>query len=61
MIKILKICVSKFLFLKNFENVQKIIMKSANFFVFVLNCTKRSYSEIKPQLKVEIADGREAP
>jgi len=46
---------------KHFENAQKIIMKSANYFVFVLYCTKRRCSEIKPQLKVEIEDGREAP
>ena len=51
----------KSFFLKNFENAQKNIMKSANFFVFVLYCTKRRCSEIKPQLKVEIKDGREAP
>jgi len=50
-----------FLFLKNFENAQKNIMKSANFFVFVLYCTKRRCSEIKPQLKVEIEDEHEAP
>ena len=36
-------------------------MKSANFFVFVLYCTKIRCSQIKPQLKVEIEDGREAP
>ena len=48
-------------FLKYFKNAQKNIMKSANFFVFVLYCTKRRCSEIKPQLKVEINDGREAP
>ena len=52
---------NSFLLLKNFENEQKNIMKSANFFVFVLYCTKRRCSEIKPQLKVEIEDGREAP
>ena len=44
-----------------FENAQKNIMKSANFFVFVLYCTKRRCSEIKPQFKIEIEDGREAP
>ena len=49
-----------FLFLKNFENAQKNIMKSANFFCFCF-ITKRRCSEIKPQLKVEIEDGREAP
>ena len=36
-------------------------MKYANFFVFVLYGTKRRYSQLKPQLKVEIEDGREAP
>ena len=31
-------------------------------FVFVLYCTKRRFSlQIKPQLKVEIEGGREAP
>ena len=35
-------------------------MISANFFCFVLYCTKRRCSQIKPQLKVEIEDGREA-
>jgi len=55
------LCLKVFLFLKNFENAQKNIMKSANFFVFVLYCTKRRCSEVKPQLKVEIEDGREAP
>ena len=30
-------------------------------FVFVLYCTKRRSLQIKPQLKVEIEDGREAP
>ena len=61
MIKILKNLCTSFLFLKNFENAQKNIMKSANFFVFVLYCTKRRCSEIKPQFKIEIEDGREAP
>ena len=46
-------------FLKNFA--RKNIIKSANFFIFVLYCTKRRCSQIKPQLKVEIEDGREAP
>ena len=61
MIKILKICVKNFFIFVNFGNSRKNIMKSANFFVFVLYCTKRRCSEIKPQLKVEIEDGREAP
>ena len=34
---------------------------SQNFFVFVLYCTKRRCSKIKPQLNVEIEDVREAP
>ena len=55
------LCLKVFLFLKNFENAQKNIMKFANFFVFVLYCTKKRCSEIKPQLKVEIEDGRKAP
>ena len=52
-----------FLFLRNFENAQKNIMKSANFFFlfYTVQCTKRRCSEIKLQLKVEIEDGREAP
>ena len=36
-------------------------MKSANFFIDFLYCTKKRCSQIKPQLKVEIEDGREAP
>ena len=40
---------------------EKNIMKSANFFVFVLYCAKRRCSQIKSQLKVEKEDGREAP
>ena len=37
-------------------------MKSATFLVvFVLYCTKRRCSQIKPQLKVKIKDGCEAP
>ena len=35
-----------------FENARKNIIQSA-FFVFVLYCTKRRWSEIKPLLKVE--------
>ena len=48
-----------FLFLTNFENAQKNIMKSANFFFlfYTVQCTKRRCSEmIKLQLKVEIED-----
>ena len=30
-------------------------------FIYVLYCTKRRCSQIMPQLKVEIEDGREAP
>ena len=40
-----KICVESFLFLLNFENAQKNIMKSANFFLY---CTKRRCSKLKP-------------
>ena len=53
-------CLKLFIFV-NFANARKNNMKSANFFVFVLYCTKRRRSEIKPELKVEIEDGREAP
>ena len=62
MIKILKICVQKiFNFRKKFENAQKNIMKSATF-IFVLSYfPKRRCSQKKPQLKVEIEDGCEAP
>ena len=46
-----------FFILVNFGNARKNIMKSANFFVVVLYCTKRRCSpQIKPQLKVEIED-----
>ena len=31
------------------------------YFVFVLYCTKRRYSQIKPHIKVEIEYGRKAP
>ena len=41
-----------------FENAQKILWNPQTFFVFDLYCTKRRCSEIKPQLKVEIEDGR---
>ena len=50
--KILKICVNIFFIFENYENPQ-------TFFVFVLYCTKIK-PQIKPQLKVEIEDGREA-
>jgi len=50
-----------FLFLKNFENAQKILWNPPIFFVFVLYSTKRTCLEIKPQLKVKIEDGGEAP
>ncbi len=33
-------------------------MKFANFFIIFFYCTKRRCSQIKPQLKVEIEDGR---
>ena len=51
MVKILKI-------LKMHE---KNIMKSATFFCFCFILYKRGCSQIKPQLKVEIEYGREAP
>ena len=54
----------RFLFLKNFENAQKNIMKSANFFLFLFYTVQREdaqCSQIKPQLKVEIENGCEAP
>ena len=60
MIKILKIYVLKVFYFEKFWKCAKNIMKYANFFVFVLYCTKRRCSEIKPQLKDEIEDGREA-
>ena len=45
---------------KNFENARKNIMKSENFlFCFILYKLRRC-SQIKPRLKVEIEDGREA-
>ena len=47
--------------MKNFENAQKKYYIIRKFFVFVLYCSKRRCSEIKPQLKVEIEDGREKP
>jgi len=51
----------KVLVLLNFKNARKIIKNPQTFcFVFVLN-TKRRYSQTKPQLKVEIEDGRKAP
>jgi len=39
---------------------EKILRNPQTFFVFVLYCT-RSCWQIKPQLKVEIEGGREAP
>ena len=40
---------------------EKILWNQQTFFVFVLYCTKRRCSEIKPQLKIEKEDGRKAP
>ena len=37
----------------------EILWNPQTFFVFVLYCTKRRCSQIKPQLKIEIEDGRE--
>ena len=50
-----------FLIFVKFENARKNIVKSANFFVIVLYCTKRRCSQIKPQVKLKKDDGREAP
>ena len=57
----MNLCLKVFYFCKVLKMREKNIMKSANFFVFVLYCTKRRCSEIKPQLKVEIEDVRKAP
>ena len=56
---------------KNYKNVYpkvfdfcKILKCATKYYEipkFVLFCTKWRYSQIKPQLKVEIEDGREAP
>ena len=46
--------------MKDFENAQKDIIGNPQTF-FVLYCTKRRCAHIKPQLKVKIEDGREAP
>ena len=40
---------------------EKILLNPQTFFVFVLYCTKSRCSQIKPQFKVEIKDGLEAP
>jgi len=41
---------------------EKILWNPLTFLVvFVLYCTKRRCSQTKPQLKVEIKDGREEP
>ena len=48
-----------FLFLENLKNVRKNIMKSAIF--LKLFFTKRRCSQKKPQLKVDVEDGREEP
>ena len=57
MIKILKICVSNFfIFVKFWKYSKKILWNPQTFFVFVLYCSKRRCSQIKPQLKFEIED-----
>ena len=55
--KFQKYCLKVFILVK-FENERKNIMKSANFFVFVLYCSKRRCSQIKLQIKVEIENGK---
>ena len=40
---------------------EKILLNPQTFVCFVLYCTKRKCSHIKPQLKVEIDNGREKP
>ena len=60
-LKLKKIVFRSFLVLKNFENARKKFMKFANFFIIFFYCTKRRCSQITPQFKVEIEDGRDAP
>ena len=55
------LCLKVFYFWKIFKMRKKILWNPQTFFVFVLYCTKRRCSEIKPQLKVEIREGRKAP
>ena len=43
------------------KNMIKIWLNPGIFVAIDLYCTKRSCSQIKPQLKVQIKDGREAP
>ena len=57
--KFQKFVFKSFLFCKILKMREK-KMKYANFFVFVLYGTKRRCSQLKPQLKVEIEDGRDA-
>ena len=54
------LCLKVFI-LKNFENAEKNIMKSANFFCFCFILYKEKMFRDKAKLKVEIEDGREAP
>ena len=44
-----------FLYLVNFENPQKKLIKPANFFVISF-CTKRKCLHVEPQIKFEITD-----
>ena len=48
-----------FYFCKIFKMREKILRNPQTFFVFVLYCTKRRCSQIKPHIEVEIEDGRE--
>ena len=41
--------------------MRKKYYKISKFFSFNLYCTNRKCSKVKPQLKIEIEDGREAP
>ena len=54
-------CLKVFYFCKILKMREKILWNPQTFFVFVLYCTKRRCSQIKPQLKVQIEDGREEP
>ena len=53
-------CLKVFYSCKILKMREKKLWNPQTFFVFVLYCTKRRSSQIKPQLKVEIGDGREA-
>jgi len=55
------LCLKVFYFCKILKLRKKYYEISKLFFVFLLYCTKRRCSEIKPRLKVEIDGEREAP